>query len=424
MTEGALARSTLVVALSIVGSAMGCVCSKSTPSDDGGSITSASSPTENPSFTRPIAAANVGGGAVIVAGLDVGAKALRVKKLGEHDELLGEKTLLDGLAASAEAELKLVGAGGGAAITWRGQRNGKLERLLVVTRPDLSPMGEPTVVAASTCATKDALYWTDGKTVSSRAWAGTTPKVSDLPKDKEAGLVCAAHRAFAVLEEEESTSLLPLSPAEAGAPPTMTLLRDRDFGDDDQRERAEYTVGDDFGVVRLGNAGSFAIRELRAGTLQPMRRLRTTIPHDDDVVAVDASTNALVIVYTHEESDACGTSTTVATKVRAVRVDRTSWEESTIDLAPGACGKEIGPFFTSARPDGVMIAWVERTSAVGKPRSPISGLAHVLVPAKGTGSPLARIDEPADEMVDAGCDEKSCYAVALVAGGVKVLRYR
>src|SRR5688572_9992797 len=120
-------RLVVVSALSIVGSAMGCVCSKSTPSDDGG-ITVTASKTESSGFTTPLAATHVGNGAVIVAGLDVGAKALRVKKLGEHDEVLGERTLLDGLASSPESELKIVPAAGGAAITWRGMRHGKIVR--------------------------------------------------------------------------------------------------------------------------------------------------------------------------------------------------------------------------------------------------------------------------------------------------------
>jgi hypothetical protein len=420
-----------------------CVCSKTPAPSDDGSITTTASKAEGTGWAAPIAATHVNDGAVVVAGVDLAAKAIRVRKIGEKDEILADRIVLEGVAPSTEADLKVVPAAGGAAITWRGLRQGKLVRELVVTRPDLTPIGSPVEVAAASCATRDALYWTDGKKVHARRWTEAAPSAADsslgpaslfdLPKDKEAGLVCAAHRAFAVLEEEEATSLLPFpllsADASTSMPAAMSLLRDRDFGDDEQRERAEYTVDDDFGVVRLGNAGNLAIRELRAGALQPIRRLKTSIPHDDDVVAVDASPRGLVIVYTQEMSEACP-SGAVATKVRAIRVDRTTWEESSVDLAPGACGREVGPFFTSAKGEGVVIAWVEHTSATGKARAPISGVAHVLVTASGAAPTLERIEEAAEALVDAGCDATHCYAAALVReaetnrSNVRVLRYR
>jgi len=422
--------------VTLLGSMSACVCSKTPPpGDDASSITTTGTKAQGSGFSAPIAAMHLENGVVIVAGIDVASKGIRLRKIGEHDEVLGDRIILDGVSPSSEAEIKIVPAAGGAAVTWRGQRNGRLVRQLVVTHADLAPIGEPVEVAASSCATRDALYYTDGKKVHARRWRIADPLAFDLPKDKEAGLVCGAHRAFALLEEDESTSLLPfpLLSAEAGTSvgsPT-TLLRDKDFGEDEQRERAEYTVDDDFGVVRFGNSGAFAMREMRAGVLQPLRRLKTTIPHDDEVVAVDASPRALVIVYTQEGTEGCpgGQEGAVATKVRALRVDRASFEESLVDLAPGTCGREVGPFFTSAQGENVAVAWVERTSAVGRPRAPISALAHAHVPVTGAPTPLARVDEAAEALVDAGCEGARCFAVALTrdsdagAGMVKVLRY-
>jgi hypothetical protein len=66
------------------------------------------------------------------------------------------------------------------------------------------------------------------------------------------------------------------------------------------------------------------------------------------------------------------------------------------------------------------------------PRAPIAGLAHRAVPPSGPAGELARIEQPADALVDAGCDSARCYAVALarragmdamVPGLARVVRY-
>jgi hypothetical protein len=345
----------------------------------------------------------------------------------------------------------MVPAAGGVAITWRGLRGGKLVRQLLVLGPDLAPMGDPTVVAAASCATRDALWYTDGKRVHARPWVGPTTR-SELPKDKDAALVCGAHRAFALLDEDDGTSIVILGNdardggagdggtrdgGAAHAAPTQ-LLKEAEFGDDDQRERSDYTVGDDVGVVRLGVSGAVTLREVKAGAPGPIHKLKTTIPRDDDVVAVDASPRAVVIVFTEDVGDACpnandaGSTGTASTRVKALRIDRTTFEESIVELSPGMCGREVGPFFTGALGDTVSVAWVERVPVAGKARAPVAGLAHRVVPAAGPPGELARSDQPADALVDAGCDGARCYAVALarregmdamVPGLARVIRY-
>jgi hypothetical protein len=170
------------------------------------------------------------------------------------------------------------------------------------------------------------------------------------------------------------------------------------------------------------------------------------IPRDDDVVAVDASARAIIVVYTEDVSESCGTGlraggasgpVTVSTKVMALRVDRETYEETMLVLSSGMCGRETGPFFTNATGGGVTVAWVERVSGAGKARAPIAGLAHVAVPAEGGLEPFARVDVAAEALVDAGCDEATCYAVALTRGNgepnvvrarvpgiMRVVRYR
>jgi hypothetical protein len=437
-----------------------CTCSKSGESagDDAGTaaagdasedVAAANAEHGEPGgLSAPIAAARGDHGDVVVAGLDVLARAIRVQRISEKDEVLADRTVLEGVAWSSESELKVVPAAAGVAITWHGLRAGKLVRQLVILGADLAPTAKVLDVSAASCATRDALWFTDGKRVHARPWTGK-PSRFDLPKDKDAALVCGSHRAFALLDEEEGTSVVmfggaPLANgdagadggADAGASPVMQLLKESDFGEDDQRERSEYTVGDDVGVVRLGTSGAVTLREVRGGAPGPLHKLRTAIPRDDDVVAVDASPRVVVIVFSEDVSDSCakdgGTSMVGSTRVKALRIDRTTFEESLVELSPGMCAREVGPFFTGAQGDDVSVAWVERLPIAGKSRAPIASLAHRVVPAAGPAPDLVRVEQPADALVDAACDGTRCYAVALarragmdamVPGLAKVIRY-
>ena len=409
-------------------------------------------------LSAPIAAARGEGGDVVVAGLDVPARAIRVQRISPKDEVTADRTIFEGVKWSSESELRVVPAAGGVAVTWRGLRGGKLVRQLLILGSDLASKGDVIDVAAASCATRDALWFTDGKRVHGRPWTGR-PTRSDLPRDKDAALVCGQHRAFALLDEDDGTSLLVLGGGDAAneldagkstaagkgadagkiavSAGAIPLLKESDFGEDDQRERAEYTVGDDLGVVRLAVSGAVAMREVRAGTPGPLRRLKTTIPRDDDVVAVDASPRAVVVVFTEDVGEGCSGEggTTPSTRIKALRVDRISFEESIVELSPGMCGREVGPFFTGALGDAVSVAWVERVPIAGQARAPVDGLAHRLVVPAGPLGDLVRSDQPADALVDAGCfsgPDRGCYAVALarkagmdamVPGVARVIRY-
>ncbi len=402
-------------------------------------------------LSAPIAAARSENGDVVVAGLDVPAKAIRIQRISAKDEVLTDRTIFADLKWSSESELKMAPAGGGVAVTWRGLRGGKLVRQLLLLGSDLAPKGEPTDVAAASCASHDAIWYTDGKRVHARPWSGKPTRI-ELPKDKDAALVCGAHRAFALIDDDDGTSVILLggsgtsdggasdagagasAGAGAGSSP-VSLFEEKQFGDDDQRERAEYTSGDDLGVVRLATSGALTLREVRAGAPGPIHKLKTAIPRDDDVVATDASAKIVIIVFTEDVGEKCvaeGGATTASTRVKALRIDRGTFEESIVELSPGGCGREIGPFFTSAVGDAVSVAWVERIPVAGKSRAPIAGLGYRRVPATGPATELARIEQPADALVDAGCDGTRCFAVALarrsgmdamVPGLARVLRY-
>ena len=388
----------------------------------------ASKPGSASGLSAPIAAAHAGNGDVIVAGLDVAAKAIRVLRIAAKDEVVGDEVALGDVEWSTDSDLKVVAhPKEGAGVTWRGLRGGKLVRELALLGADLAPRGEPTEVSAASCATRDAVWFSDGSHAVARPWSGPPSKI-ELPKDKDASLLCGTSRAFAVLDDEDRTSILALG---TDARAAVTVVRESDFGEDEQRELAEYTAGEDVGFVRLGMSGAVAVRELSGGTLGALRKLKTAIPKDDDVVAVDASAKVLAIVYTQDASSACPAGdSAVATKVTVLRVDRATFEESTVELSAGRCGHEVGPFFTGVLGDGVSVAWAERAGGAGKARAPIAGLAHARLMPSGAAS-VGRIEQAGDALVDAGCDGTTCHAVVLARrdtpdapGFAKVLRYK
>lgn len=389
---------------------------------------------EGGGLSAPIAASVVEGADVIVAGFDVAAKAIRMQRINPRDEITMESLVFADLRWSSESNLAVVPAARGVAVTWRGLRAGRLVRQMVSLGPDLRPIGEPVEVTASSCATRDALWFQEKGTFYGRPWSAPELKVA-APRDAEASLLCGAHRAFALLEDDGKTSLMALGANPNGHEP-IELLKEADFGEDESRERAEYTVNDDLGVVRLATSGALAVSEARMGAPAPLpRRLKSTIPADDDVVAVDASPRTIVIVFTEDVGDACsnaGSAVVASTRVKALRVDRDSFAESIVELSGGNCGHEVGPFFTGAVGDSVSVAWVERATIHGKARAPILGLASQHVGPSGPVSAPVRLEQASDALVDAGCDERRCYAVALtrrpgmdamVPGVARVLRY-
>lgn len=376
----------------------------------------------------PIAAAHVDG-SVIVVGVDADGKAIRAVQLDAKSGVTASRVVLDDVGPSPDSELKLhVHPADGAFFTWRGLRHGKLVRELVRLDASLAPKGEPASVPGASCATREAAWFTDGVRATSKGWANTASTIQ-LPKDADASLLCGASRAFAVLEHDDNTSVLALAD---GAKP-IEVLREKDFGDDEARDTSEYTVGDDVGFVRVGDSGSVAFREVHDNAVQPLHKLKTSIPKDDEPETVDASSDMLVVIHTRDDSASCssGDRNDAATKVLALRVRRDTLEESNVEIATGKCGTEIGPFFTGALGKSIAIAWPERARGAGKARAPIVALSHATLSATGTPK-VERIEQAADVLVDAGCDGTHCYAVALTRpegaeptapGTLKVLRY-
>ncbi len=368
-------------------------------------------------LSAPIGGAHLSGGGLLVAGVDRTSKTLRVGRLDAQGRISEARTVLSEIALSKDAEVRVFGGpGAGATVLWRGLHRGRFARTLVRLGPDLSPMGESVEIPGQPCVTRDAIWTLDGQRVTARPLDGAAFDVT-LPNDDDVSLVCSASRAYAVIDQDEGASAMVLT---KGRSEPKSFFRERDFGDDEQRERAEYLVGEDLGFVRIGSTGSVVVRELSASALRAQRMLKTRLPKDDDVVAVEASDSTLVIVYTEEASGSCRAhgsgDESVSTKVMALVVDRRSNAEKTLELAQGSCGHELGPFFTGTLGDRVTVAWGEHASGIGHARAPLVAVNRATIGGSLSDAGPAtreRTELQADALVDVGCDGTVCELVAV-----------
>jgi hypothetical protein len=201
-------------------------------------------------------------------------------------------------------------------------------------------------------------------------------------------------------------------------------MKDRDFADE-EREHDTFVVGDTLGLVRVGQSGTVSVREVGV-ELSPWRRLDAKLTSADDVVAADGDPDTTTLVYTRDDGACDGPG---APSVHAVQVSKKGPSEPSFDVAPAACDRDLGPFYTGTLGDTFVVAWVERALVRAPGEPPIVGLAYRTITGARLGE-LRRVPRPADEIVDAGCDDKRCYAAALVRrapdvqpGVVEVLAY-
>jgi hypothetical protein len=367
-------------------------------------------------FSAPIAAAHATSGGVYVAGLVVPDKAIAVTRIEANGTTSWTRNILDGVAWSGDADVRVFPAGDGALVLWRGPRNGKNAHVIVNVSAKGDVVGAPVDVGAATCATDTEIAWSqssaNGPTaVRVRALAGGDVRdAASIPVEREPILVCGARRIFVFGEGDDDTNLRALDQPKM---PPIVAFRDADFGNDFEREHNEYTVGDDLGIVRVGASGGVAMRELHGTSLSPWRATKMRIPSDDDIVALDADANSAYLFFTRDASSACTDGgATSASSVHALRIDRATGVEATLDLAPADCARDVGPFWTGTVASGLTIGWAERVHKVDPTSAPIAGIAFRTI-ENGVASALKRIARPSDRIVDAGCDATHCYAVAL-----------
>ncbi len=428
-------RALVLASVLVFATASGCTCSRSSSRDGAGGAEDAETHVANgagaaatpgsasPRLSAPIAATRAEGGAVLVAGVVAADKSLVVTRVGPAGATGFSVTALRGVAWSPDAELRLYPAAGGAALVWRGVRDGKPVRQMVLVGKAGEVAGEPVDVGTVACATEEAIVWTEragaGKTrVIARTWSGAARDVTAIASEREPVVVCGTRRVYALGAGEDDVTFASadVAAASGGAPAAggRMLVSTADFGGDDERELAEYTVGDELGAVRIGSTGHMALRETRADGLGPWTRLSAKVPSDDDLVAVDGDAKATFVITTNEAPHACSDgSSSVPSRILALRVERGSRDETPMEIAPAVCGTEVGPFWTGSVAAGFVVAWVERSGTRDALTAPIAGLAYRVVETARAPGRVVRVVRPADALVDAGCDKERCYAVAL-----------
>jgi hypothetical protein len=391
-----------------------CACHRSGAGagDSGASGPVEAGPSSQGIFSQPIAAARVRSGTVVVAGLVASRAAVAVTAIGDDGSTRWTVDALSGTSGGPNVELHVFPASDGAAVVYRGRRDDRPITLAVMVDASGHVSGPAFDSGPAACTTDDRLAWLErpsgGTTrVLGVPWGRSTPEeLAAIPSERDPALVCGAKTVFALGDGEKDTTL-------ATSPPTPSrakvVMRDRDFIDE-EREHDTFVVGDTLGLVRVGHSGSISVREVGA-EIAPWRRLVARLMDADDVVAVDGDPDATTVVFTRDEGDSCDGPSTPS--VHAVRLASKGPAEQSFDVAPAACDRELGPFWTGTVVAGFVVAWVERASVRRQGEAPIVGLAYRTITSSGLGE-LRHVRRPSDEMVDAGCDKDRCYAAALV----------
>jgi hypothetical protein len=367
-------------------------------------------------FSAPIAALRARH-QVVVAGLVAAEGVVRVMALSDGQPAWSVDALR-GVAWIADAELKLLPAADGVALVWRGVLGGKAGTALAILGPHGEPRAEPMAVGAGWCTTADGVAWLEPRgsgplRLRARAWVEPGARdVATLPADRAPTLLCGDHDGFLLGEGDDDLTAIAFSPADGAARPSFVAIRDRDFGDDDEREHGVFTVGDDLGIVRVGGAGAVYVRQISQGHASAWHRLKHALSEDDDIVAVDGDAASTLVVFTREASDPCPGSESGAQTVRAIRVDRPTGDEAAVSLAGGDCASTPGPFWVEGAEGSSIVTWSRRRARPAPDAAPIDGLLYRVF--DGDRPREGHMDVEADALVPGGCDETRCFVAALV----------
>jgi hypothetical protein len=218
--------------------------------------------------------------------------------------------------------------------------------------------------------------------------------------------------AYAVVEGDEGSPTHVYAIGGGSAVGPLATIASSALGRDEERDLFPWVDGDQLGLARVGNSGEVQAAEVRAGGVSLMHAGRARVAPEDDVVGIDADAHQVVLVTTHDASDECPHGRGGAS-VHALRIARTAGGGSatSLEIAPSACDRDVGPFWTDILGGSLAVAWAERASRGEKTSAPITGLAFRLL---AEGATTGRVPQIADAIADAGCDAARCYAVALV----------
>lgn len=368
-----------------------------------------------PALSAPIGALMLSDGAVVVAGLAVKEKVLRVARVEKDERVAWITDALPSVEWVHDSDVSVHPAGAGVVVAFRGRVDGGVTRQLVRLDARGAVLGQHPGGRVA-CSTRAGLFWLEGRAA---VWAdlGEGPTRVALPSALagEPSLFCEPTRASLILDDDGALSRAPLSGAVGSPLPLLPAPEP----EDDEREHALFHGAGGPGVLRVGVSGALSVT--REGAT---RKLSVRLHDDDDLLVVDADERTLYAVATQEhegcpaEEDAAALPTTrtsrFSTSVHLLRVDLASGETTREELGRAACGHQPGPFFLGAARGRHVLAWSERApTGARRQRAPIAALA-VRVFGAARGDVTRRREElRADALADAGCTDAGCAAVWL-----------
>jgi hypothetical protein len=280
---------------------------------------------------------------------------------------------------------------------------------------DLVPVG------SATCSTADGVYSVARE---NDGWKGTffpmTGGSSDgpfLPGRSDATIVCGRRRAFVVLAGSGEIRAARWLPGEHDARPTLLPKAPLADGED---ETLMSTREDDLVVVKRDRSAFHTL--VWSGDAAASWRKAEVVPREGralEALEADPTRLALVLVRTVTKVKGCaGSETTDAVaEVAIVELDSGKLVHAPEAIETWKCGAEPGPFFTGWTGGKLVVAW-PRGADVACARAGVKrgGLGYAEVDPSGGRAKVGRVARPAETLVEAGCGESRCYAVALTRG--------
>ena len=411
------------IAVLAFGQSAACTCTKgqdvsgadATPTAPKAEAKDAAPPVlELPRLSLPMGAALLPGGGVVVAGLSVAEKTVRVARVGVDGRVEASTAIFANAEWAHDSEVAVHSVGTDVVVSFRGKVEGGLHRSIVRLDERLVAK-EPIAFGAVTCATKDGVFWLDKKHVKAEMPSGR----KDFPipaTDGDLGLFCDESHALVTADAEGALSTLEIG--RDGFGPVLPLVGDKDFSDE-EREHAFFVGASGLGVLRIGSEGAIAVKLAAHGA----RKIAMKLEEDDDLVVADADDTALYMAST-QDHDGCEMGEDAAalptlrtsrfsTSVHLLRIDLSTDKAIREDLGRAACGHQAGPFFFGKARDKRILAWSERAPGASKTKPPIAAFSYRVLGPRPEGTIAKRVPLRADGLVDAGCNTTSCAVVWL-----------
>jgi hypothetical protein len=364
-------------------------------------------------FSLPIAATRAGR-TTFVAGFVAGENVVRVMAL-RGANVLWTMDPVRAVTWTPDAELRLEPAADGVAVLWRSAHGESSAGSVVVMDEHGQAKGGPDGVGASMCTTATGLAWIAAdrhgpSRVFARAWdEGAGHAVGAIPPDRAPSLYCGARGVFVLADGDDDITATSFVPGDATMGASAVVLRDADFADD-ERDHYAFSVGDDLGIMRVGDSGDVSLRRVpRGGNPAPWRKWKHAIGSDDDIVDVDGDVESTIAVVEAQAGGVCPSTGAPADRLRAVRFD-SSEHESVIDLSAPDCDRTPGPVWIAEAPrSGLLVAWGQSAARPKSAAAPLSGLGFRSAGPGHSGD----MAFDAVGLTKAGCDDEGCFAAAL-----------